>query len=77
MKQERPPAFAGGLVLQGDGVKKLMQTVWSMTVLRIGEDQNGEAFVDVRIEETGEERRLYEKESLSMVFDLPVALTVD
>lgn len=75
MKQERPPAYAGGLVLQGDGVKKLMQTVWSMTVLRIGEDQNGEAFV--RIEETGEERRLYEKESLSMVFDLPVALTVD
>jgi hypothetical protein len=48
-----------------------------MTVLRIGEDQNGEAFVHVRIEETGEERRLYEKESLSMVFDLPVALTVD
>lgn len=52
------------------GLKKLEQRVWSMTVLRIGVDSDNIPFVVVRINETGEERRLYVKDNLEMHFDL-------
>lgn len=41
-----------------------------MTVLRIGVDSDNIPFVVVRINETGEERRLYVKDNLEMHFDL-------
>ena len=52
-------------------MKRVEQTLTSFTVLRIAEDRHGSAFVEVRIDETGQTRRLYEGEILSLVVDLP------
>lgn len=53
------------------GLIRLEHTVWTMTVLRVGIDANNDPCVDIRIEETGEKRRLYAGDVLKMHLDLP------
>lgn len=48
------------------GQKQVEKIVWSMTVLRISTDSANIPFVEVRINETGEKRRLYVDDELEI-----------
>lgn len=52
------------------GLKQVIKNVWSMTVLRIATDSNNIPFVDVRIEESGQEKRLYVGDKLDINLDI-------
>ena len=52
------------------GLKQIIQNIWSMTVIRIATDSDNIPFVEVRIDQTGQEKRLYAGDNLEMHLDL-------
>lgn len=52
------------------GLIRLEQKVWTITVLRVGIDGNNDPCVDIRINETGEKRRLYAGDNLEIRIEL-------
>jgi hypothetical protein len=52
------------------GLKQYEKTIWSMTVVRIGVDSSNTPFVEVKVTETNEQRRLYVGDVFKMQLDL-------